>query len=62
MLLHLNTAGSALLREAAGVEQRLLQLCIANLDCFEARARALCLGFRVRVRQLQLCVANLDCF
>ncbi|CAL8462959.1 g2493 [Coccomyxa elongata] len=36
MLLHLNSAGSEPLRQAAGVEQRLLALCIANLECFEA--------------------------
>ena len=38
MLLHLNSAGSEPLRQAAGVEQRLLALCIANLECFEVGA------------------------
>ena len=34
MLLHLNTAASEPLQQAADVESRLLQLCIANLRCF----------------------------
>lgn len=38
MLLHLNAAGSGPLRQAADVEQRLLRLCIANLECFEVGA------------------------
>lgn len=35
MLLHLNTAASEPLQEAADVEKRLLQLCIGNLRCFQ---------------------------
>ncbi len=35
MLLHLNTAASEPLQEAADVERRLMQLCIANLRCFQ---------------------------
>ena len=35
MLLHLNTAASEPLQEAADVEKRLMQLCIANLRCFQ---------------------------
>jgi hypothetical protein len=37
MLLHLNTAASEPLQQAAQVEPRLLRLCIANLECFEVR-------------------------
>ena len=37
MLMHLNTAASEPLQQAADVENRLLQLCIANLRCFQAR-------------------------
>ena len=40
MLLHLNAAGSGALRSAAHVEQR-LELCTANLDCFEVRAHCM---------------------
>lgn len=35
MLLHLNAAASEPLQQAARVEERLLGLCIANLQCFE---------------------------
>ncbi len=37
MLLHLNTAASEPLQQAADVESRLLQLCIANLQCFRVQ-------------------------
>ncbi len=37
MLLHLNTAASEPLQEAADVERRLMQLCIANLRCFQVK-------------------------
>lgn len=37
MLLHLNTAASEPLQEAADVERRLMQLCTANLRCFQVR-------------------------
>ena len=37
MLMHLNTAASEPLQQAADVENRLLQLCIANLRCFQVR-------------------------
>ena len=40
MLLHLNTAASEPLQEAADVERRLMQLCTANLRCFQVREPA----------------------